>query len=57
VFRWAEAEAALSADFSAAAVSGLTLDPADLNTDIHASAEYRGHLAGVMLGQAVTAAR
>ena len=56
VFRWAEAETALSADFSAAAVAGLALDPADLNTDIHASAEYRGHLAGVMLGRAVAAA-
>ena len=57
VFRWAEAETALSADFSAKAVAGLTLDPGDLNTDIHASAEYRGHLAGVMLGRAVAAAR
>ncbi|MFZ4688477.1 MAG: FAD binding domain-containing protein [Polymorphobacter sp.] len=57
VFRWPAAEAALSTDFSVAAVAGLTLDPGDLNTDIHAGAEYRGHLAGVMLGRAVAAAR
>ncbi len=56
-FRWTAAEAALSADFSADAVKGLTLDPADLNTDIHASAEYRAHLAGVMLAQAVAEAK
>ncbi len=56
VFRWAEAEAVLSADFSPAAIKGLTLDGSDLNTDIHASAEFRGHLAGVMLAQAVAAA-
>lgn len=55
-FRWPEAEAALATDFSAAAVAGLTLDPADLNTDIHAGAEYRAHLAGVMLADAVKAA-
>ena len=53
VFRWADAEAALSADFSAAAVAGVVLDDGDLNTDIHASAEFRAHLAGVMLAQAV----
>jgi carbon-monoxide dehydrogenase medium subunit len=53
VFRWAEAEAALSGDFSVAAVKGLVLDEGDLNTDIHASAEFRAHLAGVMLAQAV----
>ena len=53
VFRWAEAEAALSANFSAAAVAGLVLDDGDLNTDIHASAEFRAHLAGVMLAQAI----
>ncbi|KPF77503.1 carbon monoxide dehydrogenase [alpha proteobacterium AAP81b] len=53
VFRWAEAEAALAGEFSAAAVKGLVLDAADLNSDIHAGAEYRAHLAGVMLAQAV----
>lgn len=53
--RWAEAEAALSANFTPAAVAGLTLG-GDLNTDIHASAEYRASLAGVMLGRAVAAA-
>ena len=53
VFRWAEAEAALGASFAPAAVKGMTLDAADLNSDIHASAEFRAHLAGVMLAQAV----
>ena len=56
VFRWTEAEAALSGRFDAAAVAGLVLDDADLSTDIHASAEYRAHLAGVMLAQAVAEA-
>jgi carbon-monoxide dehydrogenase medium subunit len=56
VFRWHEAEAALSANFAAAAVEGLTLDPADLNTDIHASAEVRAHLCGVMLAKAIAEA-
>jgi carbon-monoxide dehydrogenase medium subunit len=53
VFRWNEAEAALSADFSVGAVKSLVLDDGDLNTDIHASAEFRAHLAGVMLAQAI----
>jgi carbon-monoxide dehydrogenase medium subunit len=56
VFRWSAAEAALAADFSAKAVAGLVLDSADLNTDIHAGAEYRAHLAGVMLAQAIKGA-
>jgi carbon-monoxide dehydrogenase medium subunit len=43
----------LSANFSAAAVAGLVLDDGDLNTDIHASAEFRAHLVGVMLAQAI----
>ena len=56
VFRWSEAESALTVNFSAAAVAGLMLDAGDLNTDIHASAEFRAHLAGVMLAQAINAA-
>ncbi|MFY0691903.1 MAG: xanthine dehydrogenase family protein subunit M [Paracoccaceae bacterium] len=44
VFRWSAAEDALNAAFEADALSGLTLDPADMNTDMHASASYRAHL-------------
>lgn len=55
VVRWPEAEAALAANFVPAAAAGLVLG-GDLNTDIHASAEYRAHLAGTMLGRAVSAA-
>jgi carbon-monoxide dehydrogenase medium subunit len=56
VFRWSAAETALSADFSVAALAGVTLDDGELNTDIHAGAEFRAHLAGVMLADAVNAA-
>ncbi len=52
VFRWAEAEGALAAG---AALAGLQPDAADLNSDIHASAEFRAHLTGVMLRQAAGA--
>ncbi len=55
VVRWAEAEAALTASFTPEAATGLVLG-GDLNTDIHASAEYRAHLAGTMLARAVAAA-
>jgi carbon-monoxide dehydrogenase medium subunit len=56
VFRWPAAEAALAIDFSPAAVAGLALDAADLSTDIHAGAEFRAHLAGVMLAAAIAKA-
>jgi carbon-monoxide dehydrogenase medium subunit len=56
VFRWEAAEAALNGAFTVAAVNGLVLDADDLNSDIHASADYRASLAGVMLGRAVAAA-
>ncbi|MCA1337775.1 FAD binding domain-containing protein [Pseudooceanicola marinus] len=56
VFRWSEAEEALSGNFSAEAVSGLSLDPDGMMADLHGSAEYRAHLAKVLTGRAVTAA-
>jgi carbon-monoxide dehydrogenase medium subunit len=56
VFRWADAEAALSADFSARAIAGLTLPATDLISDLHGSAAYRANLVKVLTGRAVTAA-
>jgi len=56
VFRWAEAEAALSADFSKGAVDGLAVPGGDMISDLHGSAEYRAHLVKVMTGRAVAAA-
>lgn len=57
VFRWKEAEAALSANWSADAVANLKASAAGLNSDMHADAEYRAHLIGVMTKRAVAAAR
>ncbi|MFT6452031.1 MAG: carbon-monoxide dehydrogenase medium subunit [Halocynthiibacter sp.] len=58
VFRWAEAEAALSANFSASALAGLDApDASDMIEDMHGSAAYRAHLVKVLTGRAVTAAK
>ncbi|MBL8590319.1 MAG: xanthine dehydrogenase family protein subunit M [Methylobacteriaceae bacterium] len=57
VFRWKEAETALAANWSEAAVAGLKASAAGLNSDIHADAEYRAHLIGVMTKRAVAAAK
>ncbi len=57
VFRWTEAEAALSASFSAAAVEGLTVSADDLITDLHGTAAYRANLVKVLTKRAVAGAK
>ena len=55
VFRVTEMEAALSESFSADAIKDIAIPQGDLNSDLHASAEYRAHLIGVMAGRAIEA--
>ncbi len=56
VFRQTEMEAALAANWSADAIAGVKQSPADLNSDIHGSAEYRAHLVNVMARRALAEA-
>jgi carbon-monoxide dehydrogenase medium subunit len=56
VFRWTEAEQALSANFSASALDGLTVSEDNMISDLHGTPDYRAHLVKVMTGRAVTAA-
>lgn len=56
VFRWAEAEAALSDNFSADALADLSVSSDGMISDLHGSGAYRAHLVGVLTGRAVAAA-
>lgn len=54
VFRVEAMEKALAKNFAAAALSGVTVPADDLNSDLHADADYRAHLIGVMAKRAVS---
>jgi carbon-monoxide dehydrogenase medium subunit len=54
-FRASDFEAALTESFSADALDSVSIDSADLNSDLHASAEFRTHLVSVMAKRAVDA--
>lgn len=56
VFRVTAFEEALKKRFAPKSLDGLTVPPTGLNSDIHAGAEYRAHLIGVLAKRAVAAA-
>jgi len=55
VFRVADMEAALAKSFTPDAIKDIQIPQDGLNSDIHASAEYRAHLVNVMARRAVQA--
>jgi len=56
VFRVTEMEQALASNFSPESVANIRVPADDMNSDIHASSEYRAHLVTVMAKRAVAAA-
>ena len=55
-FRVTEMEADLASSFTPEAVADIKIPDGDLNSDIHASSEYRAHLVTVMAKRAVAEA-
>ncbi len=53
VFRVPAMESALKGALAVKALDGIMVDASDLNTDIHAGADYRAHLIAVMAKRAV----
>ena len=53
VFRSQELESALSNNFSPSAIDKINIPSKNLNSDIHASAEYRAHLIKVMAKKSI----
>ncbi len=56
VFRVPQFEEALQKRFSPKSIEGIAVSPEGLNSDIHAGAEYRAHLIGVLARRALAAA-
>lgn len=56
VFRWTDAEKALSANFAASSVAGLTVSADGLIGDLHGTPAYRANLIKVLTKRAVEAA-
>ena len=56
VFRWSEGEAALSSNFSPAALSGLSVSADGMMGDLHGTPAYRANTVKVMTQRAVAAA-
>ena len=56
VFRAPEMERALGGSFSPEALDGIAVAVSEMNSDMHADAEYRAHLVGIMARKAVQAA-
>ena len=54
VFRSKELESALSKNFSSSSIDNVSISNKGLNSDIHASPEYRSHLIKVMTRKAVS---
>ena len=54
VFRSKEIEEALSSNFTTSAIDSVSISTTNLNSDIHASADYRAHIIKVMAKKAVS---